>query len=95
MSNITKNYAAQGGDEWVIGGQLTFLPGATVQGAEGLLDSPMNTDAQLPYVADSTATTAAALREDFNALLKALRAAGLMAAEAVEQKAPATKDGGE
>ncbi len=28
----TKNYAAQGGGEWVVGGKLTFLEGATVTG---------------------------------------------------------------
>ena len=33
MSN-TKNYFAHGGNELVIGGKLTFLPGATVEGGE-------------------------------------------------------------
>jgi hypothetical protein len=28
----TKNYAAHGGEEWVIGGKLTILEGATVEG---------------------------------------------------------------
>jgi len=28
----TRNYAAHGGAEWVIGGKLTVLPGATVEG---------------------------------------------------------------
>lgn len=28
----TKNYEAQGGEEWVVGGVLTILPGATVTG---------------------------------------------------------------
>ena len=28
----TRNYAAHGGGEWVIGGKLTVLPGATVEG---------------------------------------------------------------
>ena len=37
MSN-TRNYMAHGGDELVIGGKLTFLPGAVVEGAEGLFD---------------------------------------------------------
>ena len=41
MTNcITRNYHAHGGSEWVIGGKLTFLPGATVEGAEGLFDLP-------------------------------------------------------
>ena len=28
----TRNYAAHGGEEWVIGGKLTILEGATVEG---------------------------------------------------------------
>ena len=78
MSN-TRNYMAHGGDELVIGGKLTFLPGATVEGADGLFDLP--TGIQLPAMPDSEATTVAALREDYNRLLAALRTAGLMAAE--------------
>ena len=79
----TKNFVAHGGGEWVIGGKLTFLPGAIVEGGEGLLDtmpSGENAVATLPFIHDSTATTIAGLREDFNALLAALRTAGLMAA---------------
>ena len=34
MSN-TRNYMAHGGDELVIGGKLTFLPGATVEVGQG------------------------------------------------------------
>ena len=80
MSN-TRNYMAHGGDELVIGGKLTFLPGATVEGADGLFDLP---EAELlhqkiPAMPDSEATTVAALREDYNRLLAALRTAGLMA----------------
>ena len=70
MSNI-KNYTEQGGDRWVVGGTLEFT-------AEGqlLLDG-------IPLVraanqADSTATTIADLKGDFNALLAKLQAAGLM-----------------
>ena len=48
MEHTARNYHAHGGSEWVVGGKLTFLPGATVEGA------------------------------DFNALLLALREAGLM-----------------
>ena len=36
----TRNYFAHGGSELVIGGRLTFLPGASVEGAEGLFDLP-------------------------------------------------------
>ena len=71
MEHTARNYHAHGGSEWVVGGKLTFLPGATVEGAEGLFD--------LPYIADSEAGTVAALREDFNRLLSALREAGVMA----------------
>ena len=57
---------------------LTFLPGATVEGAEGLFDLSPGGGAALPYIAESEAATVAALRADFNALLLALREAGLM-----------------
>ena len=78
----TKNYFAHGGNELVVGGKLTFLPGATVEGAESLFDLPSGGGASLPFLADSTATTVAQLREDYNCLLSALRTAGLMAPEA-------------
>ena len=79
----TKNYFAHGGNELVVGGKLTFLPGASVEGAEGLFDLPARgSGACLPFLADSTATNVAALREDYNHLLATLRAAGLMEAEA-------------
>ena len=79
MSNATRNYHAHGGNEWVIGGKLTFLPGATVEGAEGLFDLPTAGEpVVLPSLPDSEATTVAALREDYNGLLALLRSAGLM-----------------
>lgn len=56
----TKNYFAHGGNELVVGGRLTFLPGATVEGAEGLFDLPAGGGgSSLPFLADSTATTVA------------------------------------
>ena len=70
MSNV-KNYAEQGGDKWVVGGTLEVT-------AEGqlLLDGiPL---ARASTQADSTATTIADLKGDFNALLAKLQAAGLM-----------------
>ena len=70
----TRNYTAHGGKETVIGGKLTFLPGAEVEGLEALLPSAQLP--QLPAQADSVATTIAALKDDFNALLSKLRAAG-------------------
>ena len=77
--NSTRNYHAHGGNEWVIGGKLTFLPGATVEGADGLFDLPSGN--QIRFIPDSEATTVAALREDYNRLLAALRQAGIMTAE--------------
>lgn len=82
MSNTARNYHAHGGSEWVIGGKLTFLPGATVEGADTLFGGLP--EAELiehtpTYVPDSTATTVASLREDFNLLLAALREAGILA----------------
>ncbi len=80
-SHLTKNYFAHGGEELVIGGKLTFLEGATVEGGEGLFDIPASgAPASAAYLADSNASTVAALREDFNELLAALRTAGVLAA---------------
>ena len=79
METNTRNYHAHGGGEWVIGGKLTFLPGATVEGAEGLFDVPIS--AQIPSIPASTATTMAALREEFNALILGLKASGQMASD--------------
>jgi len=77
MSNA-RNYHAHGGNEWVVGGKLTFLPGATVEGAEGLFDLPAAGEPVLLDVTESEATTVAALREDFNHLIAELRKAGLI-----------------
>ena len=78
MSQSSRNYHAHGGNEWVIGGKLTFLPGATLEGAEGLFDTPTNGQVQLTNLSASEATTVAALREDYNRLITGLKAAGLM-----------------
>ena len=61
----------------VIGGKLTFLPGAIIEGGDDLLTPSVPFD-QIAYVPDSEATTIAALKDDFNALLAALRSCGLM-----------------
>ena len=82
MSDVhnNKNYFAHGGSELVIGGRLTFLPGASVEGADSLFDLPEGGSvAQLPALPDSEASTVTALRQDYNNLLAALRTAGLMA----------------
>ena len=78
----TKNYFAHGGNELVIGGKLTFLPGASVEGAEDLFDLPTGGGAaQLPALPDSEATSVAALRQDYNTLLAAFRSVGLIATQ--------------
>ena len=93
----TKNFVAHGGGEWVIGGKLTFLPGAVAEGGEGLFDTMPggeNAVAQLPFIPDRTATNVATLRENYNRLLAALRTAGLMQAEQPEAPDPDTPDAG-
>ena len=92
MSQTSRNYHAHGGNAWVIGGKLTFLPGAVVEGAEGLFDLPPAGGAQLPCIPASEATTVAALREDYNKLLAAMKAAGIMANETHLGPDPATSD---
>lgn len=83
-NHSTKNYFAHGGNELVIGGKLTFLPGATVEGADGLFDLPSNEGHQIPFIPNSTAPTLASFKEDYNKLLQALREARIMAAEPIE-----------
>lgn len=78
MNQTSRNYHAHGGNEWVIGGKLTILPGATIERAEGLFDLPAGEPLRLPLIPASEATTVAALREDFNRLIKSLKASGLM-----------------
>ena len=67
----SKNYTEQGGERTIIGGALVFEEGATIEGFPGAANQ-----------ADSTATTVATLKDDFNALLSKLKTAGLMAADA-------------
>ena len=52
-----------------------------MEGADGLFELPEAEllELKLPAMPDSEATTVAALREDYNRLLAALRTAGLMA----------------
>lgn len=68
-----KNYTEQGGEVTHIGGRLVFEEGASVEGLPG--STPAENQAA------SAATTVAALKDDFNALLEKLKAAGLMAAD--------------
>ena len=71
MSNI-KNYTEQGGGRWVVSGSLEIA-------GEGELILGGKAVAPATNQADSTATTIAELKTDFNALLAKLQAAGLMA----------------
>ena len=67
------------GAKSVIGEKLTFLPTATVEGGDNLFGGAGITPAaNLPA---SDATTIAALKDNFNALLSALKAVGLMEAD--------------
>lgn len=77
MSYNAKNYTEQGGDKTVIGGTLEFLEGASV---EGLPSSFTPAENQV----DSTATTIADLKTDFNALLSKLKTSGLMVSDTTE-----------
>lgn len=66
MSYNVKNYTEQGGEVTHIGGKLVFDEGGCIDGGV------------MPNKAASTATTAAALKEDYNALLVLLKDNGLM-----------------
>lgn len=76
MSNV-KNYKEQGGSRWVIGGELEVLEDAKFS----LQGSNLKPAKGQP---DSTASTIADLKKDFNLLLAALYEAGLMAADKTE-----------
>ena len=72
-----KNFFAHGGNELVIGGKLTLLEGATIEGLTDAMEKIEN-------VPESTATTVAALKENFNTLLAALKTVGFMEPDPVE-----------
>ena len=52
VTRNTHNYFAQGGNELVIGGKLTFLPGAVIEGGDYLLGSAASVP-QIAYLAYS------------------------------------------
>ena len=108
-THVTTNYFTEGGDELVIGGKLTVLEGAEVEGLSGgggsymlpaatadklggikvgsgltITDGVLSATGITPAEAqaDSTASSYTGLKDDFNALLAKLRAAGLLAANA-------------
>lgn len=122
MSYNTKNYKEQGGEKWVIDGELVVTENATVTGLVDVaqLKKPTATQfggvkaaaagegdtvevkvaangklyvptypvvPEIPVAANipaSKATTVESLLADFNALLAALKTAGLMAADEPE-----------
>ena len=87
----SKNYFAHGSEQLVIGGKLTFLDGAEVENFPGSA-SGNAASGTAPYVADSEATTVVNLKNDFNALLTALRTAGVLSATAPAATEPETTD---
>ena len=72
MSYNINNYTEQGGDVTHFGGKVIFEEGCEVEG---------NSFTPAANQADSTATTVAALKDEFNALLTKLKTAGLMEAD--------------
>ena len=66
-----KNYAEQGGDQWVVSGILEIT-------GEGQLSLNGISLTRAANQEDSTAATIAELKADLNALLAKLRVAGLM-----------------
>lgn len=70
MSNV-KNYTEQGGDRWVVNGVLEV----TEEGVLLLNGKPL---IRAEIQEESTATTIADLKTDFNSLLQKLKYAGLM-----------------
>ena len=71
MSN-TKNYSEQGGEKWVVNGTLEIT-------SDGQITINGQVLTRAASQADSEATTIAVIKDDFNALLAKLKAAGLMA----------------
>lgn len=71
MSNNTDNYSAQGGGEWVVGGELNIATGGTIT-ANGT---------QASVIADPTggSTTDAEARTAINAIIDALQGVGIVA----------------
>ena len=85
MSYNTKNYTEQGGEKTVIGGILEIKEEAKVIGLSKALNQ-----------SGSSASTVAALKDDFNGLIIKLKDAGLMEADTWNlsvAKAPITTEG--
>ncbi len=71
MSYNSKNYTEQGGEKTVIGGTLEIAEGGKFVGLESAFKQADNQD-------ESTASTIAELKSDFNSLILKLKEAGLM-----------------
>ena len=88
----TKNFTAQGGSVTVIGGELRIAGKLTIEpdaeviglGVSPFEDVEVATLMPTPYVPDSTASSVAQLRADYNLLLANLRAAGVFCDEEAE-----------
>lgn len=76
-----KNYTEQGGEVTHIGGKLIIEEGASVEGLPSSAPAEPVTVPKAANLPASTATTVAGLKDDFNALLAALKTAGLMEAD--------------
>ena len=78
-----KNYLTDGGDRLVIGGTLEVLDTATVTGLQTgyATEQTAGSVYQATNQTESTATTIADLKSDFNALMQKLKDAGIMAAD--------------
>ena len=81
-----KNYTEQGGEITHIGGALVFDEGATVSGfpMDAATATAIGGVKQAANQADSTATSVADLKTDFNTLLASLKAAGIMVADSTD-----------
>lgn len=75
MSYNTKNYTEQGGEVTHFSGKVVFEEGCEFDG----LPFP-----QLENQSASTASTVAALKDEFNSLLEKLKDAGIMAPDPAE-----------
>ena len=77
------NYATDGGDRLVIGGTLEVLDTATVTGLQTgyATEQTAGSVYQATNQTESTATTIADLKSDFNALMQKLKDAGIMSAD--------------
>ena len=82
MGYNTKNYRQQGGEKTIIGGEVVLAANAkvTINPATVIEGLPSGSFTPAASQANSTATTIEDLVVDFNALLAALRSAGLMGA---------------